>query len=65
MTGATPFFAEFASEQAPIRIGLCANKVTRVIGDRKRLTMELRGPLRPVIIRRGADIVGIVMPVRI
>jgi len=65
MTGATPFFAEFASEQAPIRIGLCAIKVTRVIWDRKRLTMELRGPTQQVIIRRGAELVGIVMPVRI
>ena len=65
MTGATPFFAEFSSEQAPIRIGLCAIKMVRVIGHGTGLTMELRGPLRPVIIRRGADLVGIVMPVRI
>lgn len=63
--GAPPFFADFPSEHAPIRIGFCAVKMRRIIGDCHGLTMELRGPIQPIIIRRRGFLSGIVMPVRL
>ena len=65
MPGAPPFFADFPSEHAPIHIGFCAIKMHSIIGDGHGLTMVLRGPIQPIIIRRGSDLVGIVMPVRL
>lgn len=63
--GAPPFFADFPSEHAPIRIGFCAIRMHRILGDGHGLTMELREPLRPIIIRRRGFLAGIVGPVRL